>query len=98
MTNTATTRPCNRDVGSDGICNLLHGHAGEHSMRDLKQFLREEGPIELPVTALGEVAELLREAQLTNLHGGITSRRQEQVNDQLQQARLMVDVLRGDGE
>ena len=54
--------------------------------------------IELPTTPLGEVADLLREAQLTNLHGGMTSRRQEQVNDQLAQARILVDVIIGDGQ
>ncbi len=56
-------------------------------------------PIELPVTALGEVARLLREAQELNMQRTqqfLTTR--TMINDKLAQARILVDVLRGDGE
>ena len=54
-------------------------------------------PIELPTTALGEVAELLKEAQIANLAHPVTEARR-QINDKLAQARILVDVEIGDGQ
>ncbi len=51
-------------------------------------------PIELPVTVLGEVAALIREAQGLNIDGCSP----EIINDKLSQALILVDVLRGDGQ
>ena len=64
-------------------------------------------PIELPVTALGEVAELLLEIQrdLGDIHvalltGGLprTAGSLIEAMEKLMQAGLLVDVIRGDGQ
>ncbi len=123
MNTTERARHCNRDVGEDGVCNLEDGHLGEHRMRDLKQYLAEhraadingghpmnvaDTPIELPVTALGEVARLLREAQskvvvVSSWHGDgphckVCTEMLLEGNDKLSQALILVDVERGDGQ
>ncbi len=64
-------------------------------------------PIELPVTALGEVAQLLREAQSkvvvsSSWHGDgphckVCTEMLLEANDKLAQARILVDVIIGDG-
>ncbi len=54
-------------------------------------------PIDLPVTPLGSVAALLLSAQIDNMADPSTERRSK-INDKLAQARILVDVLRGDGE
>ncbi len=66
-------------------------------------------PIELPVTPLGEVAELLRDVQenmgrartrlrLPAIESEATYELLITANDKLAQARILVDVERGDGQ
>ncbi len=70
-----------------------------------KQLEEADTPIELPVTPLGKVAELLLSAQRENMLLSPNSageyeitQRQLSINDKLSQARILVDVERGDGQ
>ncbi len=66
-----------------------------------------EAAIELPTTALGKLVGLLREIQKENVvatwgpmgAGAMPlTERQLSINDKLSQARLLLDVIIGDGE
>ena len=58
-------------------------------------------PIELPTTVLGEVAELLREAQAKNMQrqpqDDVGYKAKLLINDKIGWALFLVDVERGDG-
>ncbi len=74
-----------------------------HGSPTYNDRLRADTPIELPVTALYEVAELLREAQKDIGAIGMSSPSDimalvHVANDKLAQARILVDVERGDGQ
>ncbi len=64
-------------------------------------------PIELPVTALGKLVDLLQEIQEENVAATWGSmgagampltERQLSINDKLADARLLLDVIIGDGQ
>ena len=59
-------------------------------------------PIELPSTALGEIADLLREAQAKNIQrqprDDVGYKMKLTINDKINWALLAVDVERGDGQ
>ena len=68
----------------------------------VEALARADAPIELPATALGEVAELLREAQAKNIQrqpkDKVGYRAKLIINDKIGWALLAVDVERGDGQ
>ncbi len=68
-----------------------------------REVSEERTPIELPATPLGEVAELLLSAQKDIGAIGMSSPSDimalvHVANDKLAQARILVDVERGDGQ
>ena len=69
---------------------------GVHPISPPRRAL-EDTPATLPVTKLGEIAEMVREAQrsirLANFHFEDASL--DEANDTLAQVRILIDVLRG---
>lgn len=79
----------------------LERHAdATRAQTSLEQELMDASPIALPTTPLGEIAELLREAQKANMSGRLLgvppadTANRNLINDKLTQARILVDVLR----